>query len=194
MATWAKQWRFTFCVGPTKSAAMVFGPARLVPFCAVTVARVPLPQISEYPYLGVTLTYSLNWNPHIRTLIARGNRLFVQCVSWCRSEHLPLVFASNLFHTYVLPNVLWGAVFCSGSVPAVRLQDGTILRWSRCLLGWPRGSPIPAVHLESGWHHKSVVVPVWTHHLHAHGKLFSASNYCVSCNGLVSWFPVCHVQ
>ena len=51
----------------------------------------------------------------------------------------------------MLPSVLWGAEFCSGSVPAVRLLDRAIRRWSRCLLGWPRGSPIPAVHLESGW-------------------------------------------
>ena len=90
---------------------------------------------------------SLTWVSHIRKLITRANRLFAQCMSWCCSEHLPLVFPSKLFHTFVLPSVL----LCSGSVPAVRLLDRTIRRWSRCLLGWPRGSPIPAVHLESDW-------------------------------------------
>ena len=34
------------------------GPARLVPICAVTLAGVSLPQVSEYPYLGATLTSS----------------------------------------------------------------------------------------------------------------------------------------
>ena len=151
VAAWARKWRFKFVVGPTKATSMVFGPARLVPICAVTLAGVPLPQVSEYPYLGATLTSSLTWVLPIRKLNARGNRLFAQCVSWCRSEHLPLVFASNLFHTYVSPSVLWGAEFCSGSAPAVRLLDRAIRRWTRCLLGWPRGSPVPAVHLESGW-------------------------------------------
>ena len=41
------------------------------------------------------------------------------------------VFASNLFHTYVLPGVLWSAEFCSGSAPAVRLLDRAIRRRSR---------------------------------------------------------------
>ena len=118
VAAWARKWRFKFGVGPTKSVAMVFGPARLL---------------------------------HIRKLISRGNRLFAQCVSWCRSEHLPLAFASNVFHTDVLPSVSWGAELCSGSTPAVRLLDGAIRRGSRCLLGWPRRSPVDAVHLESGW-------------------------------------------
>ena len=126
---------------PANLQPWCLGPARLVPICAVTLAGVPLPQVSEFPNLGVTLTSSLTWVPHIRKLIARGNRLFAQCVSWCRSEHLPLVFASNLFHTYVLPSVLWGAEFCSGSVPAVRLLDGAIRRWSDVCWGGLAGLP-----------------------------------------------------
>ena len=31
------------------------------------------------------------------------------------------------------------------------VQNSVLRRWSRCLLGWPRGSPVAAVHLESGW-------------------------------------------
>ena len=102
-------------------------------------------------FLSIHTTSSLSWVPHIRKLISRGNRLFAQCVSWCRSEHLSLAFASNLFHTDVLPSVSWGAEFCSGSTPAARLLDGAIRRWSRCLLGAPRGSPVAVDHLESGW-------------------------------------------
>ena len=61
-------------------------------------------------------------------MIARGNRFFAQCVSWCRCEHLPLVFASNLCHTYVLLSVLWGAeiLFWVRSVSVVRLFDRAI--------------------------------------------------------------------
>ena len=109
------------------------------------------PQVAEYPYLGVTLTTSLSWVPHIRKLISRGHRLFAQCVSWCSSERLPVQFASHLFLTYVLPSVSWGCEFCLGSAPAMRLLDGALRRWGRCLLGWPRGSPNAAVHVEVGW-------------------------------------------
>ena len=90
-----------------------------MPICSVTLAGGPLPQVSECPYFGVTLTSSLSWVPDIRKLISRGKRLFAQCVSWCRTEHLPLALASNLFRTYVLPSVSCGAEFCSGSAPAV---------------------------------------------------------------------------
>ena len=131
----------------TKSAAMVFGPTRVVPSCSVTLAGVlPLPHVSEYPYLGVTLTSSLTWVLHIRKLIT--NRLLAQCVSWCRSEHLPLVFASHLFHICVLKSVSWNAKFVlwvSLCCAAPGWSDATLGH-----LGWPRGSPISAVHIESG--------------------------------------------
>ena len=148
---WARTWRFTFGVGPTKSAVMVFGLGRTTIGCSVTLALVPLPQDAEYPYLGVTLTTSLSWVPHIRKLISRGHRLFAQRVSRCFSERLPVQFASHHFLTYVLPNVSWGCEFCLGSAPAMRLLDGALRRWSRCLLGWPRGSPNAAMHVEVGW-------------------------------------------
>ena len=44
VAEWARKWRFKFGVGPTKSAAMVFGPARFVPICSVTLAGVSTPE------------------------------------------------------------------------------------------------------------------------------------------------------
>ena len=65
----------------------------------------------------------------------------------------------------------------------MRLLDRAIRRWSRCLLGWPRGSPVPAVHLESGRPDaqrlitKSAVVPLRAHHFHAHRRLSSASRW-----------------
>ena len=63
---------------------MVFGPQRHVLPCSVTLAGTLLPVVSEYPYLGVILTPSLSWTPHVRHLVSRGNRLFAQCVAWGR--------------------------------------------------------------------------------------------------------------
>ena len=136
---------------PTNSAAMVFGPARLVPICAVTLAGVLLPQVSECPYLDVT----------------RFSR------QTC------------------------GAEFSSGSVPAVLLQGRAM---EPLLLRWRRGSPVAAVHLESGWLDAQRLIAGRLLSLNgrttsiAHRSLFSASSHCVSCDGLVSWFLACNVQ
>ena len=35
VARWGRQWRFSFGIGPTKSAGMVFGPRRSIPPCSV---------------------------------------------------------------------------------------------------------------------------------------------------------------
>ena len=78
VASWAQKWRFTSGIGPTKSAAMVFGPRRHVPPCSVTLAGAPLPVVFEYPYLGVILSPSLSWTPHAQHLVSRGNRFFAQ--------------------------------------------------------------------------------------------------------------------
>ena len=151
VSEWGRKWRFTLSISPTKSAVMIFGPRTRVPSCTVTLAGSSLPIVKEYTYLGVVLTSSLSWLPHVRHLISRGNRLFAQCVSWCRSDRLPVHFAASLFKSYVLPSISWGLEFCLISSPAIRLLDGALRRWGRHLLGWPSGSPNAAVFLELGW-------------------------------------------
>ena len=76
--------------------------------------------VSMYKHLGVVLTPTLRWTQHAQHLVQRGNRLFAQCVSWCRSERLPLAMASSIFMVYVLPSVSWGTEFFSHSPPALR--------------------------------------------------------------------------
>ena len=137
VSEWGRKWRFTFGISPTKSAVMIFGPRSRVPSCAVTLAGSLLPVVNEYTYLGVVLTPSLTWLPHVRHLISRGNRLFAQCVAWCCSDRLSVHFAASLFRSYVLPSISWGLEFCLNSSPAVRLIDGALRRWGRHLLGWP---------------------------------------------------------
>ena len=151
VSEWGRKWRFTFSISPTKSAVMIFGPRTRIPPCAVTLAGSSLPIVQEYTYLGVVLTSSLSWLPHVRHLISRGNRLFAQCVSLCRSDRLPVHFAASLFKSYVLPSISWGLEFCLNSSPAIRLLDGALRRWGRHLFGWPSGSPNAAVFLELGW-------------------------------------------
>ena len=121
--------------GPTKSAVMVFGPRRSVPPCSAFLSGQELPLVSEYPYLGVILTPSLSWTAHARHLVSRGNRLFAQCVAWCKSERLPLRFASTLFMSYVLPSISWGVEFLVSSPPALQVIDTALRRWGRFSLG-----------------------------------------------------------
>ena len=84
-------------------------------------------------------------------MVIRGNRLFAQCVTWCKTERLSLRFASILFTSCVLPNISWGSEFFISSPPALRVIDSALRCWGRFLLGWPSGSPVGAVLLELGW-------------------------------------------
>ena len=99
---------------------MIFGLGPAFPLCAVTLAGSSLPIVKEYTYLGVVLTSSV-LAPSCATSHFTWNRLFAQCVSWCRSDR-----------------------------PAIRLLDGAMRRWGRHLLGWRSGSPNAAVFLELG--------------------------------------------
>ena len=128
----------------------MFGPRRLPDF-DVHLGGVSLPVVSSYKYLGVLLTPTLSWTKHVQLLISRGNRLFTQCVAWCRVEHLPVHMASSIFRVYVLPSVSWGSEFFAHSPAALDLLDGAIRRWGRHILGWPSGSPCAGVLCELGW-------------------------------------------
>ena len=123
-----RQWRFSFGIGPTKSAVMVFGPRRSIPPCSVHLGGDPLPIVMEYPFLEVTVTPTLSWAAHARDLVTRENRLFTQCVAWRKTEGLSLRFASTLFTSYVLPSISWESEFFISSPPALRMIDSVLRR------------------------------------------------------------------
>ena len=79
------------------------------------------------------------WTPHVRHLVSRGNRLFAQCVAWCKSERLPLRFASTLFTSYVLPSISWGSLPFTCSTPCCGVGGGSF---------WV-GRLVPPSHLSS---------------------------------------------
>ena len=147
---WGTCWRFTFGIGPNKSAVMVFGPTRGRTPCLVHLGGVPLPMVLQYRYLGIVLTPCLSWRAHVAYLCARGDRLFHQSGAWCHGEGLPVTFALSVFIAYVLSSASFGLEYI-GDDPAALLQFNLSLqRWCRQLLGWPRASPVAAVHWELG--------------------------------------------
>ena len=153
VARWGRQWQFSFGIGPTKSAVMVFGPRRSIPPCSVHLGGDPLPIVMEYPNLGVILTPTLSWTAHARHLVTRGNRLFAQCVAWCKTEGLSLRFASSLFTSYVLPSISWGSEFsCPSGDRLCSAPLGQIPSWM------PPGFPVGAVLLAC-FHSSDVYTP-----------------------------------
>ena len=69
---WGVRWRFSFGVGPTKSATVVFGPLRGCPDCCVHLGGVPLPLVQQCKYLGVVLSPTPSRRPHVGLFCSRG--------------------------------------------------------------------------------------------------------------------------
>ena len=144
VARWGRQWRFSFGIGPTKSAVMVFGPRRSIQPCSVHLGGDPLKIVMEYPSLGVILSPTLSHGLPTPVTWTLGE--IAQCVAWCKTEGLSLRFASTLFTSYVLPSISWSSEFFISSPPALRVIDSALRRWGRFL-----GSPVGAVLLELRW-------------------------------------------
>ena len=90
---WSIRSRFTFGIGPTKSAVMIFGPAQSRPDCHV--------HLGGYPLLGV-LTPDLSWRAHVAHVSSCIDRLFHQSSARCHGEGLPVSIAVSVFDACVL--------------------------------------------------------------------------------------------
>ncbi|CAE7749885.1 pol, partial [Symbiodinium sp. CCMP2456] len=108
-----------------------------------------LPCVRQYTYLGVTFAASRKWHKHAARLMDTGNRRFHQFLGWAENRQLHTGIRSQLFQTYVLPTILYGAHFLDSGQLA-RL-DQKLRQWERRLLHWPRGAPNAAVLGELGW-------------------------------------------
>ena len=160
---WGLRWRFTFCVD--KSAVMVFGPLR---------GRVGSSVHLLAASLAARLTIPVPWCLfcHADFLYSRDDRLFHRSSAWCLGEGVLLSLSSAVFDTYVLSSICFG------------------LRWCRHLLGWPRASPIPAVHWELGVGDAlrlalgTRILPLWS--FVCHGPHFISSPF--PCHYLLALF------
>ena len=142
---WGVRWRFSFGIVPFKSAVMIFGPLRSRPDCCAHQGSVPLPLVQQYRYLGVVLSPTLSWRPHVDFICSRGDRLFHQASAWCLGEGLPLSFSSSVF-----VSSSFGLEFIADDPPALQQFNLALCRWCRHLLGWPSASAVAAVYWELG--------------------------------------------
>ena len=131
-----------FGVGPTKSAAMVFGPG---PDCHVHLGGVPLPFVTQQRYFGVVFTPDSSWRAYVAHVSSRGDRLFHQSSAWCHGERLPVRFAVSVFDTSVLSNAACFGLEFVGDAAAVAKFNQALRRWCRQLLGWPAPRRISTV-------------------------------------------------
>ena len=146
MRAWGVRWRFSFSIGNTKSATVVFGPMRGCPDCCVHLGSL----VQQYRYLGVVLSPTLSWRPHVDFICSRGDCLFHQASACCLGEGLPLSFSSSVFVTFVLSSSSFSLEFIGDDPPALQQFNLALRRWCRHLLGWPSASPVAAVYWKLG--------------------------------------------
>ena len=138
----------SFGVGATKSAVMVLGPRWRLPDFDLHLGGVNLPVVLSYKHLGVLLTPTVSWT--VQLLISRATAS-LQCVAWCRAEHLPVQMASSLFGVHVLPTVSWRSEFSHTHQQLCTSWMEQSADGNRHHLGWPLGLPCAGVLCELCW-------------------------------------------
>ena len=128
VSAWWHQWRFSFGIGPTKSAVVVFDPR-----------RVSLRISPSGRHLDPVIVMDSScpppcfpWQP------------LVHCVAWCKSERLLLRFACPLSCLTCCRACLGEWNFSFHLHPALQVIYTALRRWGRFLLGWPAVLPVGA--------------------------------------------------
>ena len=147
IGAWGARWRFSFGIGPDKTAVLAVG-CRSRDFRFVLQGSA-VPVVPEYRYLGVIFQASKRWNKQTDRLISKSTRKFHQCIAWAESRGLHTSFRRSLFQSYVLPSMTHGAAFLDDT--SVRRLDKHVRQLGRRLLCWPAGTPNAAVLGELGW-------------------------------------------
>ena len=98
IGAWGARWRFSFGIGPEKTAVLVGGSrSRDSRF---SFQGLDGPVAAEYCYLGVVFQASRKWNKHTDRLVGKGNRKFHQSIAGQKTAVCIQVFAAVCFvHT-----------------------------------------------------------------------------------------------
>ena len=83
VGVWGAQWRFSFGIGPDKTAVLVLGSR--TPNFRFHLQGSPMPRVSHYCYLGVVFQSSRKWQKHAAQRIDRSTGKFHQCLGWAEN-------------------------------------------------------------------------------------------------------------
>ena len=148
VSAWRHQWRFSFWIGPTKSAIMVFGIRRGVPPYSAFLSGQELPLVSEYPYLGVILTPSLSWTAHARPCLPWQPLVrSVRCLMQVRTS--PAAVRVYPLHVLRAAEHILGVEFLVHLRPLCRRLTQRYAGGAGS--SWVGLQVLPSVNLELGW-------------------------------------------
>ena len=101
IGAWGARWRFSFGIGPEKTAVLVVG-SKFRDF-RFSLQGLDVPVVAEYCYLCVVFQPSRKWNKHTDRLVGKGNRKFHQSIAGQKTAVCIQVFAAVCFvHTCCL--------------------------------------------------------------------------------------------
>ena len=105
---YAKLWRFD--LNQSKSAVLVFGKKRAPRNLTWRLGGGTIRQLTRYKYLGIELTRTLDWSPHIKNSIARAKRSLTQVMAMgVTGGFLSPKLASHLWSSLVRPVLDYGS-------------------------------------------------------------------------------------
>ena len=150
---WGQQWRFSFGIGPEKSAVVIFGPSPVMlslakctskaTFCLSSLP-IATSEWSSLPHFPGAIMSIIWWT-------AGADCLRSVCLGFdqraCQS--LSRLF---LLSTYVLPSASFGIEFAGECPRSLARFDRALRQCGRHLLGWPSGTPNASVLCELGLH------------------------------------------
>jgi hypothetical protein len=96
VAEYAKKWRFE--LNPKKSEVVVFGQKYAPRSIKWRLGQHVIKQVTQYKYLGIELTRTLNWSPYLKRVLAKAKRNMTQAMA---------MGISGGFMTPRLANIIW---------------------------------------------------------------------------------------
>ncbi len=88
--------------------------------------KVPLENVTEYTYLGITINAACNFKETLNMLSAKANRALLALNNKCKIKYLPIKIALKLFDSLISPILLYGSEVWA---PYLNLNNK---EWDKC--------------------------------------------------------------
>jgi hypothetical protein len=104
VSNYAKKWRFE--LNPKKSEVVVFGQKYAPRHINWRLGQYVIKQVTQYKYLGIELTRTLNWNPYLKRVLAKAKRNMTQSMAMGISGGFMTPRLANIFWTSLVRSLL----------------------------------------------------------------------------------------